>query len=356
MTDQIDVLVTAIGGFSHGEQILKALLEAPGYRYRLHGADARSFCPQFAMVDTAHQLPLASEPEYLDALLSLCKRFNVRALFHGSEPELKFMSENRALLKQEGILVPINPPEVISLCMDKAKTNQFLLRNGFSAPSYHEITNLDVVDAVERFPVIVKPSIGGGGSADVYIAQSRDELAAVFRLVEDRGSLMVQEYVGRPEDEYTIGILHDLDGKFVNSIAVRRDLNSSLNVRISVPNRTDRTDLGPKLVVSSGISHGEIGPFPEVTQQCEAMAKAIGAAGPVNIQARLVDGVVMVFEINPRFSGTTSLRAKVGFNEPDLLIRRHLFDEELETRFHYKQGTVLRSLVETVIQEQHHAQ
>ena len=353
MTKKINVLVTAIGGFSHGEQILKALLAAPGDRYIVHGADARGFCPQFSTVETAHKLPFASDPSYLDALLSLCKRLDVKVLFHGSEPELKVMSENREMFTQEGILIPINPPEVIDRCMDKVKTNRFLLEKGFHAPAFHQITGMDVVDVVDRFPVIVKPSIGGGGSANVFVAQSRDELAAIFRLVEGQGSLMVQEYVGRPEDEFTIGVLHDLDGTFINSIAVRRDLSSSLNVRISVVNRTNRTDLGPKLVVSSGISHGEIGKYPEVTGQCEAMAKAIGAAGPVNIQARFVDGVVMVFEINPRFSGTTSMRAMVGFNEPDLLIRRHLLGEKLEPRFNYGEGMILRSLLETEILKQH---
>ena len=29
-----------------------------------------------------------------------------------------------------------------------------------------------------------------------------------------------------------------------------------------------------------------------------------------------------MFEINPRLSGSTSLRALVGFNEPDLLVKR----------------------------------
>ena len=34
-----------------------------------------------------------------------------------------------------------------------------------------------------------------------------------------------------------------------------------------------------------------------------------------------------MFEINPRFSGTTSLRAMVGYNEPDVLIRHHVLGE-----------------------------
>jgi len=55
----------------------------------------------------------------------------------------------------------------------------------------------------------------------------------------------------------------------------------------------------------------------------------------VNVQCRLVDGEVVVFEINPRFSGTTSLRAMVGYNEPDVLFRHHVLGEPIEPHFPY---------------------
>ena len=45
------VLITAIGGGGHGEQILKALKNASATPYRLIGADASPHCPQFALVD-----------------------------------------------------------------------------------------------------------------------------------------------------------------------------------------------------------------------------------------------------------------------------------------------------------------
>jgi carbamoyl-phosphate synthase large subunit len=36
---------------------------------------------------------------------------------------------------------------------------------------------------------------------------------------------------------------------------------------------------------------------------------------------------VIILEVHPRFSGTASIRAEVGFNEPDVLIRNYLFGE-----------------------------
>ena len=108
-------------------------------------------------------------------------------------------------------------------------------------------------------------------------------------------------------------------------------------------------ELGNRLVISSGVSQGQIGRFPEVTNQCKEIAQAVGARGAINIQCRLVDGLVKVFEINPRFSGTTSLRAMVGYNEPDVLIRKHICGGVFEKDFPYEEATILRSLIETKI-------
>jgi carbamoyl-phosphate synthase large subunit len=63
----------------------------------------------------------------------------------------------------------------------------------------------------------------------------------------------------------------------------------------------------------------------------------------------MAHGIPKVFEINPRFSGTTSLRAMKGYNEPDCLLRKHLFGEEIKVRFDYGSGLILRSLCENEV-------
>lgn len=352
MTTPLPVLVTAIGGGGHGDQILKALRLAKPGRYRIFGADANPRCPQFALVEKGFVLPRASDPTYVDRLISLCRELGVVAVFHGCEPELLVMSRHRERFEAEGILLPINPHDVIETCMDKVRTAEALRAAGFEPPRYIRIHRRADLAGIDFFPVVVKPSRGGGGSANCYIAQTHAHLEALGELL-DLGDadqhFMVQEYAGTPTEEYTVGVLHDLDGRFINSIAVRRVLESQLNVRVSVPNRTGRRDLGERLVISSGISHGYVGRYPEVTGQCEEIAAALEVRGPINIQCRLVDGRVKVFEINPRFSGTTSLRAMMGYNEPDRLLGVHLLGEPLEERFPYREGLILRHLCETEV-------
>lgn len=347
----IRVLVTAIGGGGHGDQILKALRLAPPGRYQIFGADANPHCPQASLVDQFVTLPLARDSDYMIVLLRTCKELGVQALFHGCEPELLLFATNRLVIEDAGIFLPINDTALIQLCMDKAKTNARLAELGFPAPRYVTVTSESEFDGVDWFPVVVKPAVGGGGSANVYIAQDLKELKALAAFLDLGGitsGFMIQEYVGTPDQEFTVGVLHDLEGRYVNSIAVNRHLNSGLSVRTSVANRTRRKELGPRLVISSGVSQGDIGRFDKVTTQCREIADRLGSRGPLNLQCRFVDGTVRVFEINPRFSGTTSMRAMVGLNEPDLLVRRHLMNQDIGQNAPYQEATILRSLAETL--------
>jgi len=52
-------------------------------------------------------------------------------------------------------------------------------------------------------------------------------------------------------------------------------------------------------------------------------AEALKPFGPCNFQLRLRDGVPYIFEINPRCSGGSYIRALAGFNEP-LMTLNHI--------------------------------
>ncbi|WP_338880523.1 ATP-grasp domain-containing protein [Achromobacter veterisilvae] len=347
--NKVPVLVTGIGGGGHGEQILKALRMA-STPYLIVGGDMNPFSKGLAEVDIPYILPPAKDPRYIDSLLQLCRKHSIKAMFHGSEPELKVMSASRDLIREAGVFLPINPAHVIDLCMDKAKTSEWLAAHGFDVPRTVQINEISDLDKVDFFPAVLKPSVGSGGSANIFLAQDRKELNFLgMSLLENIGPYIVQEYVGDTDSEFTVGVLFDMDGNFLNSIAVRRMILSGLSNRVRVRNRSGDPALGAILAISSGVSQGDVGPFPEVTGICEEIATALKCQGAVNIQCRLARGKVYVFEINPRFSGTTSLRAMVGYNEPDALIRKHVLGELVESRFAYRSGRVVRGLAEVLL-------
>jgi carbamoyl-phosphate synthase large subunit len=351
VTEAVTAMVTAVGGGGFGEQILKALRLADT-RYRVVGGDTSPYSSGLALVDQPCLMPPPSDPAYVETLLGVCAAEGVEVLFPGSEPELEALSAARDAVARAGVFLPINPRDVIDTCLDKVRTMEALAAAGFAVPAFRRIRTLADAEAFEPVPAVLKPSVGSGGSANLYLVQDREELAACARqLLAIYPEFIAQEYVGTPDDEYTVGVLLDMAGTLLNTIAMRRQLTSALSNRIRVPNRSGRDDLGAVLAVSSGVSQGRIGRFPEVTAECEAIAEALGARGPLNIQCRLVDGRACVFEINPRFSGTTSLRAMVGFNEPDTLVRAHVLGQRIERHWAYREGVIARSLAETLIED-----
>ena len=71
------------------------------------------------------------------------------------------------------------------------------------------------------------------------------------------------------------------------------------------------------------------------------IASGLNINGPVNIQCRKTDDGIIPFEINPRFSGTTPIRALFGVNEVETTIEAALFNN-FNQKFIKKPGVVIR--------------
>ena len=346
---KINVMITGVGGGGVGEQILKCL-RMSSLEYNIIGCDMNRNSMGLAKVDKAFLVPSAADPYYIEHILKICKENDVQALFHGSEAEMKVLSNNRQIFEDNGIFIPFNPKSVIDTCMDKHLTMKFLSENGFAIQKFWEIRNESDLQKIDIFPVVLKPSVGGGGSVNTFVAQNMEELCLFGKyLLKIYSQFLVQEYVGNADSEYTVGVLHGSDGAYINSIAVKKSILSGLSNRMRIPNRTGRSELGNVLAISSGVSQGEIGRFEEVTKPSREIAKKLGCTAAINVQCRIQQNKIYVFEINPRISGTSSLRAMAGYNEPDILIREKLLGEKIGEDFAYRSGYITRGLLEEFI-------
>jgi len=338
----IPVVITGVGGGGVGEQVMKSL-RLCGDRYRIIGTDMTKFSLGLYRADTGYSLPPAKDDHYIDELLRICDKEEARVLVPGSEPELRVISKQRQRFMEHGILLLINTQEVIDRCMDKWETHLWLKEHGFKSPDSRLADEAGTIG----LPAIVKPAIGGGGSFNCYMARDKDELLFFIDYIKKQGiQPVVQRYIGAADSEYTVGVLTDMVSKeLLGSIALRREITSGLSNRMRIPTR----DGEATLVVSSGISQGEFRDYPQIRQECERIALALGSRGPLNIQCRVCAGEVFTFEINPRLSGTTYLRTLAGRNESDILIRRHLLGDRTPLA-KYTECMALRGLAEECVQ------
>ena len=80
--------------------------------------------------------------------------------------------------------------------------------------------------------------------------------------------------------------------------------------------------------LSGGTTYrAEAGLFPEVRKEAIQIAQALRPMGPCNIQLRVHKGRAVCFELNVRFSGTTPIRARLGFNDVEAALRHYVLFE-----------------------------
>lgn len=337
----IPILITAVSGGGVGRQCTKALRLGKNKYYIVATDIIPTSLGLFKDIDKAYLVPKATAANYIPGLLEICKKEKIRVLIPGSEIELNEIAKSKNRFEDIGVLVLTNNPKVVDICLDKWKTYQFLLENNFSVPQSIILNGLQDINDSIQYPVVIKPYVGSGGSKGVYLAQNKVELKFFAdHLLKQGASPMVQEYVGSADDEYTVSVLHSLSGELLGSFALKRLVKAALSIKLSVK---DYQDPSKEYVISTGISQGTVDDYPIVRSACEKIATALHSTGPLNIQCRLVGKTVTVFEINPRFSGTSSIRALCDYNEVETLIDLHLLKKNIGP-MSYKKGVVLRDL------------
>jgi len=241
-------------------------------------------------------------------------------------------------LANNGIKLISNSPSVIELFSDKKQTFEKLAALGYVVPKTIEPTNDSDLKQMS-FPCIVKPSKGTGGSDSVYLAANAEECMVYVELLKrNNRSLIVQEYIPLDEGEFTIGVLSLPDKSVVGAIAMKRVFNSKLAIAY-------KSKFG---LISSGYSQGLIADFQNLKEEAIRIANSVGSTGPFNIQARVKDGKLVPFEINPRFSASTYLRAKAGFNEVDFYLQNVIHGTK-EFKYSINNGYYLRSFEEVYV-------
>lgn len=334
----IKVLITGVGGGSVGVQVMDAL-KMSKLGYFIVATNSEPNKTGLYEADKGYLIPSARDKKYLPQLLKICQKEKIRVIIPGSEPELAIISADREVFEKNKVLPLINSREVIEICQDKFKTMEFLKNNGLLFPRF-AVLKSPKLPAGLKYPLVIKPAKGSGGSRNVQIIQNNTDLEFSWRYFTKQGlTPLVQEYIGSAREEYTVGVLADLEGHLIGSIALKREVSGNLSTALQIKDRREgQRDL---LTISSGVSQGFVEDYPIVRKYAEKIAKTLVSRGPLNIQCRKVGSKIYTMEINPRFSGTSSIRALLGFNEPDILIRKYLLGQK-PGKITYKKGLVLR--------------
>ncbi|MCE3025835.1 NAD-dependent epimerase/dehydratase family protein [Salinicola sp. DM10] len=263
--------------------------------------------------DRSRLIPGYHDDGYIERLIEVAAEENITLLIPGHDDEAYVLAKNREKLGGHGIGVLAAPEALIAMCRDKySYTAAFQEAAPFFVRSY---TYQQLLDAGEDvFPLIRKPRSGYASKSISVIADRRDLTA-----IDDDGNHIYQEIAMPASDdelavEYRSSLLRG-ENRQVSEISLQLifDQSSTLQVCCATTNRLAN---GVPIEIFP-LDPTPLNPFIEAF--CRSMRRW-GAFGPINVQGRMTDAGFKVFEINPRFTGITGLRAKLGFNEVEYVV------------------------------------
>ncbi len=250
--------------------------------------------------DAAEQMPSVASNNYLPSLTDVLKRHSIDYLLCGIDSEVPVLARHAAtILEATGCRVLVSDHAFVETCSDKFLTAEWLHSLGISAPkTWRGDCFLPAMQAeeIESFPLILKPR-KGHSSIGVRCISDRAELETIKSLVDE--NVCIQEYL--PGLEYTCGLLYDAEGHLRDWLVTRRELS------------------GGRTIIA------EVCDDPVLDQFIRDFGTRVFARGAINLQLRLnAAGHPAIFEINPRFSGSTIMRLAAGYNDAARLIECHV--------------------------------
>ena len=316
----VRVAVTGVGG-GVGQAVLRALRWMSPALWVL-GLDMNPHGAGLYLSDGGAGLPPCTDAAYLPRLTEILERERIDVLIPGSDPELPILARARPELERSGLRVLVGAPEPIDICRDKQRCAEVFRAHGFPFVYTVPVGESSRLADEIGYPLVLKPA-GGSASRGVRIVFSESELEPYLSQPEtiaqepafpqawtqEPGGLAAEHVFRngtlRQEEEVSIQVIHDHEGCHLGTFTSINRLQGGVPVFID----------------------------PQTLPQVETLAEAMvgflrdrGLIGPCNVQCRLTENGPKVFEINPRFTGITGLRAAMGFNAVQALLERWLCD------------------------------
>jgi len=289
------VLVLAVGS-PLGQSVVKAL-HASRLPLKIYVADIDDFAAGLYMRDVnSIILPRVKDETYFDRLASYIQNHQIQAIFPIIASEHEFFSRHSQYFSSINVEILSCAPEVYRLCNDKYESMRRLINAGVSAPDSTLCRDDEEVEQFllrNIFPIFIKPRFGAS-SVDIFKVSNRDQLFGILKAFP-RDYFIAQAYLNDSRD-FTAGVYVSRDGSFRSTLMIERELKFGLSYR------------------------GSVFEDESISDYCLKVASAISSYYSINVQFKIVGGQPFTYEINPRLSSTTSVRAHFGFNEPDMML------------------------------------
>jgi len=299
-------------------------------KIRTVGVDMSSEPSARYIVDSFYQVPAATDPQYCDIILGICKKEKVDIYFPTISAEVSAVSSRKAEFDAIGTRVSISDPRAVEIANNKLIAYEYLQARGIPIPKYYGIHSVqDFIEGCKKMgypqnPVCLK-IVNNSGSRGVRIIDaerdryqifahekpnsfftSYEDMLSILRSAEKLDEMMLVEYM--PGNEYTVDLLAD-HGKVLYMVG-RENVVSMMSIA----------------------QESVVAKIDSAYETSQKVVEALGLDGNIGFDfMKNGDGIPVLMDINPRITATVSVIAAAGVNLPYLRVKQ-LLGEELEKK------------------------
>lgn len=318
-----NILILSAGTRDKVVQYFKKTFEGIG---NVIATDCSNLAPAVYEADKFYLVPRINAPGYLDRVLDICKKEEIKAVFSLIDPELSLLAKERAKFEEIGVTPLISDYDLVETCFDKFKMYQFLQEKQIKTGKCY-VTKESFYEALEsgemKFPVFVKP-VKGSASININKVTTKEEIDVLFSLYDD---LMIQEYMDG--QEYGADVYVDLISGKCTSIFLKKKIKM----------RAGETD--KSVSVKNEKAFEMIREFMETS----------GFRGMNDIDLFEKDGTWYLSEVNPRFGGGYPHAYESGVDIPMQIRNNLLGNENPVTIGNYEEGICMMKYNEVMIKK-----
>jgi carbamoyl-phosphate synthase large subunit len=303
---------------SLGQGVIKTLRAIPSLNAQIIALHHEVLAAEIYCADQIQLIPSPDNSQYFNNVIEVMNQYQVDCFIPTLESEILFWQQKRTdFAKQTRSQLLIANNELIRIASDKYQTYQFLIEHNFATPKSFIASDVDISSL--DYPLYLKPrcSYGSQGCRIIHDQKELQQALSVY----DPCTLLIQEIIGNPEQEYTCTVVKT--NQDYAAIVLERKL------------------LGGYTYAAKAIDN------PVIKNYVLTLAAALNVDFPCNFQLRLDNHQPKLLEINSRCSGTIYISALLGFNALALYLKDQ-FGIHYHPQVQYDK-TVIRTFDEMII-------
>ena len=257
--------------------------------------DMSNLAPAIYEADGYYTVPKMTSPNYVDVVVDICKKEQIKGVLSLIDPELSLLAKNEKLFESIGVKIIGSPYELCEMSLDKYQMFLWLSEHQYKcAKSYMDKNKFykDIEKGEITYPVFVKPA---RGSASIAISKVYDKETVDLLFAHD-DTLMIQEYLSGQEIGADVYI--DMISGEVISIFTKKKIKM----------RAGETD--------KAVSFKD----EKLFELIKKFVSEIGYRGQIDIDIFDIDGEYYISEVNPRFGGGYPHAYECGVDHMKLIL------------------------------------